>query len=656
MPPITSNLALRQARSRLLKDGVCPEGMISEHIRRSWLRSQQAGLMPIGRLFDDGHADGATLRHARAGNHELLAHSRPVMEYLLEQVRPSQGVVVLAQANGLLLDTLGDPGFLSRAERIALASGASWAEAHRGTNAIGTAIADHCDTEVHGHEHYLERNGFLTCAASPICAADGRLLGILDVSGDHRAHHPHTLALVASAARMIENGLTIATEREVVRLHLHAHPEGLGGIAEAILLLGDDGWVQGANRAAQLMLGVSRLQFGRIRLDDLIDARLDQLLANLARLQRVRRRDGALLHVRLQLPASYAKHGAVTSASPSLSNNRLAHTSTRVRDALDKLDTGDARWARAIAQVRKVMTRPIPILLQGETGVGKDQFARAVHESGERRAGEFVAVNCAALPEHLIESELFGYAPGAFTGARRDGYCGRLREADGGTLFLDEIGDMPLGLQSRLLRVLQEREVTPLAGASVKVDFALICASHCDLQAAVDAGRFRSDLYYRINGLLVELPPLREREDFSALARNMLESLAAGQTLSLAPELEAQFGAYRWPGNLRQLHAILRTACAMLDPGEVEINWWHLPEALVTELTRQRVSPGSAGAGQSVATSGAAHNLDELSRQAITRCLEACRGNVSEAARLLGISRQTLYRRLAQMASVPPSL
>ena len=291
------------------------------------------------------------------------------------------------------------------------------------------------------------------------------------------------------------------------------------------------------------------------------------------------------------------------------------------------------------------------MLLQGESGVGKEVFARALHASGPRQQAPFVAINCAAIPEHLIESELFGHVAGAFTGARKEGSMGRLREAHGGTLFLDEIGDMPLALQTRLLRVLQERSVTPVgASKAVPVDFALVCATHCQLMQAAEQGRFRQDLYYRINGLTVQLPALRERSDFLALVRRLLADLASEQDLpvdvQVAPDLLARLAAYPWPGNLRQLASVLRTACAMLAEDEGQLGWEHMPDDLVQALVA--VPPSACNPSANLAA--AALNLQQLSSAAIDQALQMARGNLSQAARQLGISRQTLYRKLAARA------
>ena len=633
--PITlSAPALRQARLHLLEHGDCPPGTVDERLARSWRRSLAAGLVPHG-LADSEHASGNGLRDALADNHDLLAHSRPVMEYLFDQVRHSQSLVVLADQRGMLMHTLGDADFLSKAERVALSSGASWHEQHRGTNAIGTALAEASGIEIHGAEHFLERNSFLTCAATPILSASGELLGVLDISGDQRSRHPHTLGLVGTAARMIENRLISATCRRHIRLHLHAQPEG-------IIALSADGWIVGANRTGLAMLHLVASDLGATPLVRAMDVCLDELLSHHKRRPgqpvQVRLHDGTALFVQV-----HADKPALTVPSTLV----VTRPAAIVNDALGRLDAGDLRWHNATDKARRIAGKPIPLLIHGETGVGKELFARATHDSGPRHKGPFVAINCAALPENLIEAELFGYTAGAFTGARREGCPGRFREAHGGTLFLDEIGDMPLAMQSRLLRVLQERQVTPLGGGQpVKVDFALICATHRKLREATEQGSFRSDLYYRINGLTVHLPALRERSDFQALSKRLLAEINPEREVYLAPDLLAQLSRHPWPGNLRQYASALRTASAMLDADEACITWPHLPDDLAEELAAIAQPVRAAPSTPLTTASETPQNLEELSRSAIRQALEHSRGNISEAARRLGISRQTLYRKL----------
>ena len=663
--------ALRQARLQLLRNGSWPGGTIDDALSRSWQRSLAAGLSPVGPPGPVDPFSSGQLRHMLAGHHELLAHSKPVMDHLFAQVRHCQSVVILADPRGVLLHTLGDTGFLARAERVALMCGASWNENQRGTNAIGTALVEQRPVEIHGAEHFLEHNAFLTCAAAPILSSRGELLGVLDISGDQRGGNAHTLGLVNTATRLIENRLLLAHCQQQTRLHLHASPEGIGSIDEGIVAVSHDGGLTGANRRALALLGLNVKDLGATLLEQVIDERIDTLLARHHgapdQLLQVRLRRTAAdpnttpFFVRVDLGVAQSAMnrraarwpgaaGQDTSASSQTNTAPTTPTTSRAaavqvpaEDALARLDTGDARWRSAADKLRRISGKPIALLIQGESGVGKELFARAAHAIGPRSAAPFVTINCAALPENLIEAELFGYAPGAFTGARREGAPGRVREAHGGTLFLDEIGDMPLALQSRLLRVLQDRQVTPLGGGkAVDVDFALVCATHRPLRQDAASGAFRSDLYYRLNGLTVVLPALRERSDFTRLTCRLLAHVHPGQDVTIAADLLARLGHHDWPGNLRQYESFLRTASAMLAPGEACIGWQHLPDDMADALMGSPTIrlPVSAPASLPV------HTLQRLTRDAVAQALENSSGNISDAARKLGISRQTLYRKM----------
>lgn len=639
MRSATTTPVLRQARAHLLEHGDCLPGMVDERLARSWRRSLDSGVVPTARMSDARFDSGSHLHHLLAQNHELVNHSRPVMEYLYQQVRQSHSMVILSDNRGVLMHTLGDADFLGRAERVALAAGASWHEEHRGTNAIGTALAESCGLEIHGAEHFLERNSFLTCAAAPIVGADGSLLGILDISGDQRSRHPHTLGLVKTAARLIENRLMSVAYRQAIRLHVHTQREGIGTVAEGVFAVSEDGWIIGANRNALELMGLSRMDLAALPLERLFGKRMNELLS--------RQNGAAGPFLPLRRPDGTMLYAQIHHDQPAIRGTSAPAGSEPVSDALTALDTGDARWRLAADKARRVAGKPISVLLYGESGVGKELFARAMHESGARRHGPFVAINCAALPENLIEAELFGYVGGAFTGARREGNPGRLREANGGTLFLDEIGDMPLLMQTRLLRVLQERQVQPLGGgAPVSVDFSLICATHRDLREHLNGGSFRSDLYYRINGLTLNLPALRERSDFRTLTARLLDDLAPGLNITVASTLLSALSAYHWPGNLRQYANVLRTAVAMLNEGEYVIDWNHLPDDITDELQRLELNGVAERTLAPAVSVAGTRNLDEISRQLMRDAVVASRGNMSDAARRLGVSRQTLYRKL----------
>jgi sigma-54 dependent transcriptional regulator, acetoin dehydrogenase operon transcriptional activator AcoR len=638
----TGAARLREARRQLLETGDVAGVEIDPVLRGSWQRSRQFGLAPTGRAPGAPHASAAQLARTLDRQRELVSHARPVMEFLFDQTRHAGSIVVLADAQGVLLQALGDASFADRAQRVALRPGANWHEQWRGTNAIGTALAHQAPVVVHGGEHYLERNGFLTCTAAPIADSAGRVIGVLDISGDHRGYHGHTLPLVRLAARTIEHKLFDTRHAGHLRLRLHAQPEGIGGVTEGLLALSDDGRIIGANATALAMLGVERQVLDGTALDAILQLDLPTLHAWCRipgdRPHRVHRHDGSVLWARVE-------------GGRDIVIARAAPTPVRVQaaaeqDALAHLDTGDSCMQAAISRARRVLDKPIALLLQGESGAGKEVFARALHESGTRARAPFVAVNCAALPEALIEAELFGYRPGAFTGASRDGAPGRIRESQGGTLFLDEIGDMPLSLQARLLRVLQDRQVQPLGGGKpVAVDFRLVCATHRDLRALMAEGRFREDLYYRINGLALQLPALRDRQDKAQLMARMVGDFLPGREITFAPDLLAAMLRHRWPGNLRQLCNALRTAAALLGDAEVQIDWCHLPDDLAGDL---RDAPTTRGATDAQA------DLRARAASTVKEVVQSCAGNLSEAARRLGISRNTLYRKLREIGREKP--
>ncbi|MCB5944408.1 sigma-54-dependent Fis family transcriptional regulator [Acidocella sp. KAb 2-4] len=602
-------------------------------ISRSWQRCRMAGLAPEQNRRDAPHLTQAERRMAAERRATLVTQARPVMEYFFSQIKDSGCIMLLSDENGYLLDAAGDTDFCTRAAQVALSPGASWAEEARGTNAIGTALVERKPIVVNGAEHYLRHNNFLACAAAPLTEPGGTLLGVIDISCDARRYHPHTFGLVRAAAQMIENRIFELSFVNHTKLRFHLSSNCLGSLMEGAVAMAEDGRILGANRAGFAMLGLRHEDIGARDIASVFDLSLQELMA-LARMPDqpagVRLHNGELLYLSVeQMRAPLLRRPALPEAPKA--------------DALATLDTGDSRVSKAISQLRRVLGRKLPILLQGETGVGKDMFSRAIHAAGPRASGPFVAVNCAALPETLIESELFGYAPGAFTGARKDGAPGRIREAHGGTLFLDEIGDMPLAMQTRLLRVLEEGTVTPIGGKPVPVDFLLISATHADFSARIADKTFRSDLYYRLNGLAVSLPPLRERTDLPALVERILAREAAsrgGRAPTLSPDLAAACARYSWPGNLRQLAGMLRTACLMLEDDEDMLQMHHLSEDALRELTSKRTVPVVEAAGAT---------LRAQSDAMIAAAVAEAGGNIAAAARHLGISRNTLYRRLGNI-------
>ncbi|KVL47717.1 Fis family transcriptional regulator [Burkholderia cepacia] len=587
------------------------------------------------------------LRELLDTNHALFSHARPVMENLHAQIADTQSLVVLTDADGVILHSIGDADFIEKANRVALCTGVSWAEGARGTNAIGTALASGQAVAVHGDEHFLRANHILTCSCAPIFDPFGRTLGTLDVSGDPRGSSPHTLALVRMSAQLIENHLFANQCAEALRLRFHAHEECVDSLFAGLVAFGPDGGLIAANRSAQFQLGASFDALHHQASDALFGMRFGQLAQQAARASgamfRLTLSTGVRVLARCEFAEAHKTTVAVTPPAPA------ARVRTPDPDAITfaTLDTGDARMAAVLERVAKIRGRDLPLLILGQTGTGKEWLARALHQASPRADGPFVAVNCAALPDSLIEAELFGYEDGAFTGARKRGSPGKIVQADGGTLFLDEIGDMPLAQQVRLMRVLQERAVMPLGGArAVPVDVRVVCATHRDLRAMIAEGTFREDLFYRINGLAVTLPALAARTDLPALVERILARLARSEPMPrrIAADVLDAFTRHRWPGNLRQMTNVLRTA-GMLAEDEDEITLAHLPDDFWLDCDDAPAAPSSAA----LATSAGTHEgttLQHHQAAVIDAALARHGGNVSAAARELGLARNTVYRHL----------
>src|SRR5438128_3645909 len=477
------------------------------------------------------------------------------METLHEQILNTHSMVILTDHNGLILHSIGDDDFLEKADRVALRTGAVWSEESKGTNAIGTALADGRPTLVHANEHFLAVNHALTCSCSPILDPNGRLIGALDVSGNRDSYHAHTMALVRMSAQMIENHLFADTFGEAIRMHFHARPEFIGTLVEGIAAFSASGRFLAANRSGQLQLGLSMGGLQTHTLPSLFGVCVSTLFDHYRSvnpgLLNLCLHNGVRVHVRAEFRGRSAKLGmsipveasAETNVYPVEAPSQASAKKPMRMFTLRDLNTGDPAVATVIEKIGKVQRHEIPILILGETGTGKELLAQAIHNESPRRDRPFVAVNCASIPETLIEAELFGYEEGAFTGARKKGSIGKLLLANGGTLFLDEIGDMPLNLQARLLRVLQERVVTPLGSTkSIPVNVSVICATNRNLRAMIPRGEFREDLYYRLNGLVVKLPPLRERTDLDTVIDRMLREHCGGQEpLSVSPDVLALF-------------------------------------------------------------------------------------------------------------------
>lgn len=617
----------RLARERLHLEGAVPNGVLRAEIDASWRRSLGHGVHVDGQP-ELALESGASLEVLLANNRLLLDAALPAVDYLAER-QGQDGLIILANAEATILSIGGRADRLQGSGVRDITLGACWSEAARGTNALGTALVEARTTLIDCGEHYLDRLSHFSCTSVPIHCPQGEILGVLDLTREGPlGRFQDSSALLAMAVSQIESRVFNASYPEQIVLAFHSRRQYLESPWQGLLALSLGGQILAVSSQACQLLDAPRAALVGRRCEEFLGVDGLQLLTRLQQggVGSLQTAKGEFFYKTLRAPQR-SINVAGTPKSPARKPS--------VHPRLEALAGSNPRYARALRMARQGLANALPVLLLGETGTGKEVVARALHLAGARADKPFVAVNCAAIPEGLIESELFGYREGAFTGSRRGGMVGRLQQAHGGTLFLDEIGDMPLALQARLLRVLQDRKVAPLgAGEEQEIDVALICATHRDLKQQVADKQFREDLFYRVNGISVMLPALREREDFDALLEVLLAKLGS-PGMALAANLRQLLAGYHWPGNIRQLEMVLRTALAMREEGDTALGLEHLPDSLLDDLNADaRPATGSIRE----------HQL-ELIRQA----LDDHRGNVSAAAEALGISRATLYRKLKQL-------
>jgi sigma-54 dependent transcriptional regulator, acetoin dehydrogenase operon transcriptional activator AcoR len=710
MTPTLHDSHHRHADRILEVVGAAFHGSETDVVAQSWRRCVNDYQLHPDKPRDPLVVARAELEERRERRADVIACARYEMTTLFQQLADMEAAVVLTDTDGVILHMVSSPEFAAEVAPLGMRVGGTWSEDAAGTNGMGTCLAAAVPVSVRRDDHFFSRFTQLTCSAVPVYDPSGEITAVLDVSSRSSLMQQHLLVLLGMTARMIENRLIDRRFRNAHPLHFHSRPEFIYTLHEGKLAVSPDGRILAANRSALFQLGMQSMDEVRARrIDDLFQTSLEDILQRSTtssfhpvvtyRANAALRFFAVMRQPALDRPAgvgpSPAARPPAAALAPPASNAASQQTARSEGDAT----FSDPRLVAHLDTARRVIAHRTPVLLCGETGTGKEVFAKAVHHASPHARGAFVAVNCASLPETLIEAELFGYRAGAFTGADRQGRRGKILQADGGTLFLDEIADMPLELQARLLRVLDERRVTPLGSEDTHaVDFQLISASHQHLPQRVQEGRFREDLYYRLAGIELLLPPLRERSDKRELMLAVLRD-EGGAATELSADAEQVLLGHAWPGNIRQLRHVLRTAAALAD-GKT-ITRAHLPSMpafgapvgvpLISPLISPLTSPMSTPVGAPVgalmsapagaplhtpptnvtpappattslpatATADAAdpacaapfrlNAIQANERQVVLQMLEQHRWNVSNVAKALDISRNTLYRKLHKL-------
>ncbi|WP_395660912.1 sigma-54-dependent Fis family transcriptional regulator [Aestuariivirga sp.] len=615
-----------------------------ELITNSWRRCIDGHKLDPTVLRPAVIVEDGRLREHREAMEELLRTARFGVEALYSQISGLGYLLLLTDQNGITLDYIGDSAVSEKARSAGLHHGFDWSETLAGTNGVGTAIATGEALVVHKSDHFDATHIPLTCTAAPIFDAAGKLAAVLDVaaltSPEEKSSQFLALQMVKNFAHRIEaaNLIRSCSRNWIVKLTSN---RALAEVdTEYVLVLDSSGNITGFNNLGARLLAEefatdwrnTAMFIGR-PISDAFDCEIDSLTRfvashsierNVVRL----RSSGRNLFIQVVPPKTIR----VLPSARAEEDNKL-------HPALKSVAGDDAAIQKNLKKLARLLNTNMSILVSGETGTGKEYLAKAIHQSSVRAKGAFIPVNCAALPENLIESELFGYEAGSFTGALDKGKRGLVREAHGGTLFLDEIGDMPLASQTRLLRVLAEREVTPIGGARpTAVDMRVIAATHRDLLDLVRQGKFREDLYFRLNGATIALPALRDRSDLGWIVTQLLEKrpYADGTARSLSAQSLGVLSAYHWPGNIRELVNVIDFACAVASDPEIGID--DLPDQVFTRS--REAMPGNV----ELPTAELGDEAAVLRQQ-----LADAQWNVSAAARLLGIDRTTLHRRMRRL-------
>jgi len=571
------------------------ERMVEEKmIRDSWKRCEMYGFKPTD-FIDSIVLDHKQILGVLKNNQELTHSAIPVLEKLYPIFKEMGHIVSVVDRNGTIIYTLGNKNL---GREVQMQVGTNWLENSRGTNAMGVALYEKNSIRVHGDQHFIESAKFLTCAASPIFLASGEVIGAINISGDIENYHHNTFSLTQLIADDIGNRISLQHANNEHHLTLKELEFSINKyVTVPFLSLDNENRIIRANNRAKSILGPDNI--GRILNDN------DQFVVE-------------------KITSSCRKFSRSIAIHKKKNDEKRLYTFTDIKGACPNI-------VRVKKLAEKAAVTDIPILLSGETGTGKELFAQSIHSASLRSHSPFIAVNCGAISESLIESELFGYIGGSFTGAIQEGRKGKFEAAQNGTLFLDEIGDMSLRAQVTLLRALQEKEITPVGSTtSIGVDVRIIAATNKDLLAEVKENRFRADLYYRIKGIQITLPSLRKRSDLIQVAIGLLEEKGY-PNLILSEEAKQMILLHAWPGNFRELMSVLVEA-TFLSEGKVIRS-----EDIQIEATNPIIE--------------SIEGMDPLKsaeKSVIEKYIKITEGNISIAAERLQISRNTLYRKIKE--------
>ncbi|MCP8967394.1 sigma-54-dependent Fis family transcriptional regulator [Ectobacillus ponti] len=606
---------------RFVTEGILDASRLSKRILESWYRCKNQDVNP--NLHKATHIVSDEVLAAKQAESALFLEAASPHLHRMQGMIEEQGMMaLLVDPDGYVLSLTGDRRVLQDAGKINFTKGVRWTEEEVGTNAIGTALQVGEAVMISGTEHYSVASHSWSCSAAPIHHDDGRLLGVIDVSCPLERTHPFMLGMTASVACAIERELRIRVREQELEL-IRQGMELLYGKQPVVIC-----------NIEQTIVAASKSVNSRIR--DCIGIKVRDLVQY-----------GFV--VQAEAPVYSPQHQQIgislfLAEAPSIRTNVYMPAVSPAKICFPGETGVSGAFQRVLHDIQRVAPADASVHISGETGTGKEVVARAIHDNSLCKDGPFVAINCGAIPKELMESELFGYVEGAFTGAKRKGYKGKLEQANGGTLFLDEIGEVPPAMQVALLRVLQERQVVPLGGTKeIPLHIRIITATHRNLTELVRAGTFRQDLYYRLHVYPLHVPALRERrEDIPYLVHHFCKM--QGWEVVWPDVYMERFMQHDWPGNIRELFNVLERI-HIIAPDAAAV-------AAGEEDILRLLEEHTAGACSQQKWDSAAQALnprEQIQRDMILEALQKAKGNVSMAAKLLDIPRSTFYRRLQKL-------
>jgi len=618
---------------------------LREEVAKSWLRCREMGYNPLQKT---PKVDRSKYKWLMERNSMLVNTASPFIDLISKLVYGTGFVVVLVDKDGYILEMKGSKEAIEQAKQNNYDICSNRSESVAGTNAISLALTENKAIQLEGPEHYNVFHQNWTCAATPIHTHDGKLIGVFNLSGHSSLIHKHTLGMVVSLGQAIEREFLIQEKNRKLRFVNENLKAVIDSISEGVIAINKKGVITEANSKVVKMLNIDRDKlygvnslkiFGKD--NPLLNAMYSEsqyfdnennftigtkkmsFVTTIRQIKNEKNEITGLVGILKEKKDIYRMVNKIIGTKAKFTFDNIIHTNPQMREAIN--------MAQAVAGT------DTKVLLEGESGTGKELFAQAIHNASDRHNGPFVAVNCSAIPRDLIESELFGYNEGAFTGAKRGGSIGKFELASGGTLFLDEVSSMPLEMQAKILRVLQQNEITRIGGTqSIQVDVRVISATNVSLEKLVHEGHFRLDLFYRLGVVIIKIPPLRERiEDIPVLFSHLLQNMCrkSGKVIGYnEDELMNLLCSYEWPGNVRELENYIERAVVLAKGSKLTKE--HFPEKILQ----------NSAINEFIILKPMSRHEKEI----IEKTLVMFSGNISKASKNLGISRNTLYKRIRE--------